>query len=221
MIAPPLRLGVNPRASFQVFILPRESYRLRGKRGSVRITAQFESDMKEHVAAGLIDAAGFEADHSAGAVARAATLIPSSASILSALCIEAATRAPTIGAITYSQALVKLAVAIIGPNEMAGLKLAPVKLPAIMMLRATVIPIAIGARLPALRATAVVSTTMTRKKASTASITNPASGVIVSVVAPRTTPRASSGRPRPVATPPSTARKRNAAQAPATSWLIM
>jgi predicted ATPase len=96
---------------------------------------------------------------------------------------------------------VKLAVAIIGPNEIAGLKLAPVKLPASMMLRATVIPIAIGARLSALRATAVVSTTMTRKKANTASIANPAAGVIVSVVAPRTTFWASSGRPRPVATP--------------------
>jgi hypothetical protein len=71
---------------------------------------------------------GFGADHSAGAVDRSATSTPSSASNFIALWIKAATRAPTIGAITYSHALVKLAVAIIGPKEMAGLKLAPVNL---------------------------------------------------------------------------------------------
>ena len=128
------------------------------------------------VAPGLRRYGWLRSDHSAGAAERGASSIPSSASNLSALWINAATRAPTIGAITYSQASVKLAVAIIGPREIAGLKFAPVKLPAIMMLRATVIPIAIGARLPALRAYAVVSTTMTRKKASTASITNSGCG---------------------------------------------
>jgi hypothetical protein len=60
---------------------------------------------------------------------------------------------------------VKLLVAIIGPNEIAGLKLAPVRAAAIMMLKATVIPIASGARLPALLATAVLSTTNDEEKA--------------------------------------------------------
>ena len=41
----------------------------------------------------------------------------------------------------------KLPVAIIGPNEMVGLKLAPVNAPAIMMFKVTVIPIASGAQL--------------------------------------------------------------------------
>ena len=45
-----------------------------------------------------------------------------------------------------------------------------------MTSKVTVIPIAIGARLPALLAIAVLSTTITRKKPSTASITNPGLG---------------------------------------------
>src|SRR3984957_231780 len=210
MIAPPLCLRVNRRESFRSSFFLESHPDVGRNEDPFRIVAELGGDMRRR-----------GSNHSAGAVGRGPTSILSSASNFIALWIKAATRAPTIGAITYSQASVKLAVAIIGPNEIAGLKLAPVKLPAIMMLRATVIPIAIGAKLLALRAYAVVSTTMTRKKASTASITNPAAGVIVSAVAPRATFWASSGRPRPVATPPRTARKRNAAQAPATIWLIM
>jgi hypothetical protein len=48
------------------------------------------------------------------------------------------------------------------------------------MLKVSVIPIASGARLPARPATAVLSTTVTRKNASTASMMKPATGVIVS-----------------------------------------
>src|ERR1700676_5481815 len=137
------------------------------------------------------------------------------------MCTMAATMAPTIGAVTYSQASLKLPGATIGPSARAGLKAAPVRAPPMMMLRVSVIPIASGARLPARPATAVLSTTVTRKKASTASITKPAAGVTVMVVAPRARPCASAGTPRPVAAPPSTADKRSAPRTPPTSWLTM
>src|SRR5258707_1236062 len=68
----------------------------------------------------------------------------------------AATMAPTIGAVTYSHASLKLPVATIGPSARAGLKGAPVRAPPIRMLKVSVIPIASGARLPARPATAVL-----------------------------------------------------------------
>jgi len=46
------------------------------------------------------------------------------------VCRMAATMAPTIGAVRYSQASLKLLVAIIGPSARAGLKAAPVRGPA-------------------------------------------------------------------------------------------
>ena len=70
------------------------------------------------------------------------------------------------------------------------------------MLSVSVIPIANGARLPARPATAVLSTTVTRKKPSRASIMKPAAGVIVRDVAPRTRLCASAGVPRPVSGSP-------------------
>src|SRR5260221_1702056 len=82
-------------------------------------------------------------------------------------------------AVRNSHASLKLPVATIGPSARAGLKGAPVRAPPIRMLKVSVIPIASGARLPARPATAVLSTTVTRKKASKASIMKPASGVIV------------------------------------------
>src|ERR1700744_1325316 len=133
----------------------------------------------------------------------------------------AATMAPTIGAVIYSQALLKLPVAIIGPSARAGLKGAPVRAPPMMILRVSVIPIASGARLPARPATAVPSTTVTRKKASMASIMKPASGVIVTVVVPRARPCASAGMPSPVAAPPRTVRNASAPATPPRSWLMM
>ena len=69
------------------------------------------------------------------------------------------------------------------------------------MLKVTVIPMANGARLPARPATAVLSTTVTRKKASTASIIKPAAGVMVSAIPPRARLCASAGVPRPEAAP--------------------
>ena len=92
--------------------------------------------------------------------------------------------APTIGAVMYSHASPKLPAATIGPTARAGLKAAPVRAPPMMMLSVSVIPIASGARLPARPATAVLSTTVTRKKPSKASIMKPASGVTVMVVVP-------------------------------------
>src|SRR5216683_1514675 len=116
--------------------------------------------------------------HSAGvwAALRGSAAIPSWASRARPVCRMAATMAPTIGAVTYSHASLKLPVATIGPSARAGLKGAPVRAPPIRMLKVSVIPIASGARLPARPATAVLSTTVTRKKASTASIMKPASG---------------------------------------------
>src|SRR6202040_642487 len=67
-------------------------------------------------------------------------------------------------------------------------------------------------------ATAVLSTTVTRKKASTASTTKPIAGVIVTGAPARTRPCASSGVPRPVATPPSTIRSNSAAATPPAIW---
>jgi hypothetical protein len=67
--------------------------------------------------------------------------------------------APTIGAVRYNQASLKLPVATIGPSARAGLKGAPVRAPPMMMLKVNVIPIASGARLPARPATAVLRTT--------------------------------------------------------------
>ncbi len=122
--------------------------------------------------------------HSAGVAAACAVIRCSRASRVSPRCTKAAITAPTSGAIMYSHASVKLPVATIGPSARAGLNAAPVNAPPIMMLSVSVIPIASGARLPARPATAVLSTAVTRKKASTASITNPAAGVIVTVVAP-------------------------------------
>jgi hypothetical protein len=57
--------------------------------------------------------------------------------------------------------------------------------PPLRILKVSVLPIASGARLPARPATAVLRTTVTRKKEGTASITKPAAGVIVRKVLPR------------------------------------
>lgn len=119
------------------------------------------------------------------------------------MCRTAATMAPTIGAVRYSQASLNLPVATIGPSARAGLKAAPVRAPPIRMLKVKVIPIASGATLPARPATAVLSTTVTKKKPSTASTMKPAAGVIVRVVAPKARFCASAGVPRPVSAPPS------------------
>src|SRR3984893_8000816 len=91
----------------------------------------------------------------------------------------AAMMAPTIGAKTYNQASPRLPVTIIGPNARAGLKAAPVSAPPMRMLNTNVRPIATGTRWAARPATAVLSTTVTRKKASTASTAKPIAGVIV------------------------------------------
>src|SRR5712671_4418241 len=96
----------------------------------------------------------------------------------------AAMMAPTMGARTYNQASPRLPVTIIGPSARAGLKAAPVSGPPIRMLRTKVRPIATGARWAARPATAVLSTTVMRKKASTASIAKPLAGVVVTVVPP-------------------------------------
>ena len=66
-----------------------------------------------------------------------------------------------------------------------------------------------------------VNPAVTRKKASTASIAKPLAGVIVTVVPPITRPCASSGVPRPVATPPNTIRNNSAAVMPPAIWLAM
>src|ERR1700676_5557130 len=136
------------------------------------------------------------------------------ASLVRTVCTRAATMAPTIGAVMYSHASAKLPTAPIGPTARAGLKAAPVRAPPMMMLSVRVIPIASGARLLARPATAVLSTTVTRKKPSTASIMKPAAGVIVRVVAPRARFCASAGVPRPVSAPPSTADKKSAPTIP-------
>src|SRR5712671_1769741 len=109
----------------------------------------------------------------------------------------AAMMAPTIGAKPYNQASLRLPVTIIGPSARAGLKAAPVNAPPMRMLKTKVRPIATGARWAARPATAVLSTTVTRKKASTASTMKPIAGVIVTGAPPRTRPCASSGVPRP------------------------
>ena len=133
----------------------------------------------------------------------------------------AAMMAPTIGAKPYNQASPRLPVTIIGPSARAGLKAAPVSAPPMRMLKTKVRPIATGARWAARPATAVLSTTVTRKKASTASTMKPIAGVIVTGAPPRTRPCASSGVPRPVATPPSTIRNNSAAATPPAIWLTM
>src|SRR4030081_2897019 len=123
--------------------------------------------------------------HSAGVWAvlpDLAAAIRSWASRARPMCTMAATMAPTIGAVRYSQASLKLPVAIIGPSARAGLKAAPVRAPPMMMLKGNVLSIASGARLPARPATAVLSTIVIRKKASTGSMTKPAPRGIVRVV---------------------------------------
>jgi hypothetical protein len=79
------------------------------------------------------------------------------------------------------------------------------------ILKVSVIPIASGARLLARPATAVLSTTVTGKKPSTASIVKPAAGVIVRVVVPRARFCASAGVPRPVSAPPQHGRQEDRA----------
>src|SRR5258708_15942516 len=106
-----------------------------------------------------------DATHSAGVWAPlpgSAAAFPSWTSRARPVCTMAATMAPTIGAVRYSQASPKLPVATIGPSARAGLKAAPVRAPPMMMLRVSVIPIASGARLPARPATAVLITTVPR-----------------------------------------------------------
>ena len=79
------------------------------------------------------------------------------------------------------------------------------------ILKVSVIPIASGARLLARPPPAVLSTTVTGKKPSTASIMKPAAGVTVRVVAPRARFCASAGVPRPVSAPPQHGRQEDRA----------
>src|ERR1700694_3329448 len=82
--------------------------------------------------------------HSAGVCAAlpVSAAIPSSARRARPVCRRAAMMAPTIGAVRYSQASLKLPVATIGPSARAGLNGAPVSAPPMMTLKVSVIPIA-------------------------------------------------------------------------------
>src|SRR6202022_3810206 len=80
--------------------------------------------------------------HSAGvwaALRGSGAGVPSRARRTRPVCKIAAMMAPTIGAVRYSQASLKLPVATIGPSARAGLKGAPVRAPPMRMLKVSVI----------------------------------------------------------------------------------
>src|SRR3954454_19003589 len=77
-----------------------------------------------------------DGNHSAGvraALSGSEAVVRSWASRTRPVCTMAATMAPTIGAVRYSQASLKLPVATIGPSARAGLKAAPVRAPPMMI----------------------------------------------------------------------------------------